>query len=453
VLKVSVSGIRGIWGESLTHEIVLGYTKAFVQFLGPCKKIALGSDTRKTRNLLKNLIFSVLESYGYEILDLGIVPTPLVLYAVKEKNLDGGIVISASHNPAPWNALKLIQKGGFFLNQEEVDQVQNYYQKGSFLPYNNYHLGKTQNYSFILEDYLKQAQKLVDINLIQQAQFTVVADGVNGTANMFFDSLFSLLKVKAFTLFTDINKDFEREAEPLPQNLETLSKEVVQKKAHIGLAYDPDADRLALVDEKGRAVGEDWTLALALLNILEKNPSAFVVNLSTSLIADEIAKKMGVAIFKAKVGEIHVTQAMLKKNLPVGGEGNGGVIYFPINHCRDSLIATLLVLEYLAKTKKPLSAIVDSFPKLFMIKDKIPFLKNLSLETIMDSLTHYLEQHNLTPIKKETSDGIRLDYPKGWIQIRASNTEPIIRIMGESYCLKTNQVLVDFLKKHGENKT
>lgn len=178
-----------------------------------------------------------------------------------------------------------------------------------------------------------------------------------------------------------------------------------------------------------------------------------MVNLSTSLIADEIANKMGVKIFKAKVGEIHVTQTMLKKNLQIGGEGNGGVIYFPINHCRDSLIATLLVLEYLAKTKKPLSAIVDSFPKLFMIKDKIPFLKNLSLETIMDSLTHYLEQHNLTPIKKETSDGIRLDYPKGWIQIRASNTEPIIRIMGESYCLKTNQVLVDFLKKHGENKT
>ena len=323
MLKVSVSG-SGIWGESLTHEVAMNYVKSFAAFLGPQKKIALGTDTRTTRNILKNLIISILESYGYEILDLGVVPTPLVLYAVKEKGLDGGVVVSASHNPACWNALKLIKKGGLFLNQGEVDTLQDLYNKKQFLSYSYQTTGKTLIYEGLFKEYLAKAEKLVDFHAIRQAGFRVAADAVNGTANSFVHPLLYFLNVEHQILFTDTEKEFERGAEPLPENLSALREAVIQFKAHVGLAYDPDADRLALVDEKGRAVGEDWTLAIACLNLLEKKKTSIAVNLSTSMIIDRIALQAGVSVYKSKVGEIHVTETMLEKGLEVGARATAG---------------------------------------------------------------------------------------------------------------------------------
>lgn len=432
MLKVSVSGIRGVWGISLTHEILLDYLKAYVKTLGKNKKIALGTDTRKTRDIIKELTISLLLSYGYEIIDLGIVPTPLVLFLVKENNLDGGIMISASHNPPDWNALKLITKGGFFLNQRAVDKLIETYTKKDFLSYSYKDLGKVKQEFSILDQYLKKAKNLVDFKLIQNSMLKIVMDGVNGTANQIFPALFQTLNLTYHAIFTDIDKEFERGAEPLPENLKELGKEVVKNKADIGLAYDPDGDRLALVDENGSPVGEDWTLAIAYLNLLSKEKSDTVINYSTSMIIDEIANLYHKNVIRAKVGEINVTEKMLEKNISIGGEGNGGVIYTKINNCRDSLIATLLVLEYLAKSKKKLSQIICDFPKIYLLKDKIPFTGVFNSQYYENILLDILAKSGLSVFDINREDGIRIDYQQGWIQIRASNTEPIIRIMGES---------------------
>lgn len=446
MLKVSVSGIRGIWGESLTHEVLLDYVKSFVKIIGINKKIVIASDTRKTRDIIKNFLLGILQSYGYEIIDLGIVPTPLALYAVKKLNLDAGIMISASHNPAQWNALKLISKGGFFFNSDLIEQLESIYKSKDFLDYNHKMTGSYQKYNTILDDYIKDASKIIDIKSIQNHKFKVVVDAVNGTAVSFAKTLFDYLNVEYSILFDDINKEFERGAEPLPQNLDALKKKVSLEKADLGLAYDPDADRLALVSDKAEAVGEDWTLALAYMNYLQKEKTDIAINLSTSMLIDIIAKKNNKQSIKAKVGEINVTEKMLEKNLIIGGEGNGGVIYRKINNCRDSLIATLMVLEYLAKTGKKLSEITKEYPKLYFLKEKVASDGIFDKEKVINTLRECLKANNLQISDENTEDGIRVDYSSGWIQVRASNTEPILRIMGESTEEKNNKVLFESLK-------
>ncbi|OHD07424.1 MAG: hypothetical protein A2Y41_01410 [Spirochaetes bacterium GWB1_36_13] len=446
MLKVSVSGIRGVWGESLDHQVVLDYLKSFAHFLGQNRKIAIGSDTRTTRSVIKYLIQSVFESYGFEIIDLGIIPTPLVLFCVQEMDLDGGIVISASHNPAPWNALKLIKKGGFFLNQAEMTCVEEYYNNKDFIPLNYQNIGKTIQKENILDEYFKKAEKMIDFDLIRKSGFKVSADAVNGTANQFLEKFFQILNIKHQVLFTDIHKEFERGAEPLPENLKELGKTVLNNQSDLGLAYDPDGDRLAIVDEKGFPIGEDWTLAIAYLNILQKEKTDIVVNLSTSMIIDEIAKKENTNVFKAKVGEINVTEEMLKRKIFFGGEGNGGVIYTRINHCRDSIIATLLILEYLAKNRIKISEIVSQFPKIKIIKDKLVFTKKLDARFLEEKIVDFIQKSGLSLRSTDLNDGIRIDYESGWIQVRASNTEPIIRIMGENKDHSINLKLSEYIK-------
>lgn len=447
MLKVSVSGIRGIWGKSLTHEVLTGYAKSFVAFLGKNKKIAIGTDTRPTRDIIKKITLGVMESYGYEIIDLGILPTPLILFVVKELNLDGGVVISSSHNPIEWNAYKLVKKGGFFLNQQEMDQISEIYNNQSFLSYDFKSLGKTTpSHISVVKEYIEKAEKIVNMSLIRQAGFKVVVDGVNGTINEVIYPFLHFVDIKPQILFSDINQNFQRGPEPLPENLKALSEAVVHSKADIGLAYDPDADRLALVDEKGHPVGEDWTLAIAYLNYLEKEKTDAVVNLSTSMIMEEIAKASGQQIHYAKVGEINVTEMMVKKNLLFGGEGNGGVICRQINNCRDSLIATLMVLEYLAKHKKKLSEVIADFHPIHIIKTKIPVSETLSLEEIVSKLKQFLDRKKIGPIDVNNDDGVRMNFPDGWIQARASNTEPIIRIMGENTNSKFHKEITEYIQ-------
>ena len=431
MLKVSVSGIRGIWGEDLDHAVVLDYVQAFVRYLGKSKKVAIATDTRKTKNIIKNLVISVLESHGYIIYDLGIVPTPLVLYAVKAWGLDGGIMVSASHNPAPWNALKLIDRGGFFFNEAKMGQIQSFYANRDFLGLDIKHLGSLKS-AEVMESYLAASREIVDFSLIKKALLKVGADFINGTAGFVMPRLFDELGVNVKAIHTDPERDFERGAEPLPENLKVLGELVVQNQLDVGLAYDPDADRLALVDEKGRAIGEDWTLAIAYLNLQMRHPGDIVVNLSTSMLVDEAARRFSQKVYKAKVGEIHVTEKMLELGIALGGEGNGGVIYLPLNNCRDSLLATMLVLEYLARTGKKISDIVAEFPKIVMIKERIPYREDFDFALMEEKLIEFLRQRGIKIFSIDHQDGLRIDYSQGWIQLRASNTEPIIRIMGEN---------------------
>jgi phosphomannomutase len=418
MLKVTVSGIRGIWGESLTHEKITGYLKAFVQILGKKRKVALGRDTRKSGEVIHKLVLSVLESYGYEVMDLGIVPTPLVLFAVRDKELDGGIVISASHNPAEWNALKLVKAGGFFLNESEVETLKKNYDRKDFPDFSYGEQGNTVPYAHILRDYISQAQKFIDFHLIRKKKLRVVADVVNGTAYQFAHALLYDLDAEHKTIFDDITKEFERGAEPLPENLTALKEEVIKFGADAGLAYDPDADRLALVDERGEPMGEDWTLAIAYLNLLEKGEvKDMAVNLSTSSVMNEIASQFGARVYKAKVGEINVTEKMLEKNLVMGGEGNGGVIYRRINNCRDSLIATFLVLEYIARTGKKLSEIKGEYPILYPVKERIPVQAEIPFDAIREKIAGFLKRNNISVQDVNREDGLRVDYTGGWIQV------------------------------------
>jgi len=427
MLKISVSGLRGIWGKSLNHETVINFIKAYISFLNP-KKIAIATDTRKTRNILKKIVESVLHSYGIKIIDLGIAPTPLLLYTVKRLKLDGGIVITSSHNPPEWNGIKLVKREGLFLNSDEIEKVKQNFNNKIF---NNFSIEtineETASYD-IIPEYLNELGKYIDFNKIKEKRLNVIVDAGNGAIISIIDKIFERLNINYDIIHTKIGV-FERNPEPIPEALIDLVKRVKENNSDIGLAYDPDADRLAIVDKEG-PIGEEYTLALSYLCLLEKGiKTDIVINYSTSTIINEIAKKYNQKVYRAKVGEINVTEEIKKRNTLLGGEGNGGVILYNFNKSRDSVVATLLLLELLAIKNKTIREIVKSFPHLFMIKEKTEIQFN---EKTVDIVKNFMNNKKVNTKNILEEDGLWFELEKGFIHIRGSNTEPVVRIIGES---------------------
>jgi len=433
----SISGIRGTIGgaagDGLTPVDIVKFTSAFgswaIQQSG-LKKIVIGRDARISGSMVNNLVIGTLQGLGIDVVDLGLSTTPTVEIAVPAENAAGGIIITASHNPKQWNALKLLNSKGEFISDADGQAVLEIAENSDF----NYaavdDLGKV-----VLDDsYLQKhidvilALPLVDVKAIAAADFKVVIDCVNSTGGIFVPALLKALGVKTVhELYCEPDGKFPHNPEPLPENLVALSKEVLSKRADIGIAVDPDVDRLCFVCEDGSMFGEEYTLVVVADYVLKHNKGNTVSNLSSTRALRDVTEKAGGEYNAAAVGEVNVVNKMKETNAVIGGEGNGGVIYPELHYGRDALVGIALFLTHLAKLGKTVSALRASYPNYFISKNKITLTPEMDIDALLLKVE---EKYKKQP--HSTIDGLKIEFDKEWVHLRKSNTEPIIRIYSEA---------------------
>lgn len=422
-LKISISGIRGIVGESLTPQLIIKFSEAFSTYIGG-GKIAVASDTRPSAEMVKNAVFAGLLSCGASPIDLGILPIPSLQIYTKEKNLDGAISITASHNPVEWNALKLIRKDGFFLSPLEAEELLDVYYQGKFRRIEKPEKVEKEDEPFAIHE--MKIKQFVNTDLIKAREVKAVVDPCGGAASPYVKKFLEALGAEVVCVNCDLVEGFPRNPEPVAENLGDLCEAVQKHKADIGFAQDADADRLAAVDERGEPIGEEYTLAIAVDYFLKaKEKSPVVVNLSTSRVLDNIAQQAGVELFRSKVGEVNVTRKMGEVGSKIGGEGNGGIIAADVHPCRDSFSGMAILLESMAWSGKMLSELRGELPDYFMIKHKV----NASVRearVILQKISQKFKEGKI-----QDMDGLRVDYPDYWVHVRPSNTEPVVRIQVE----------------------
>ncbi len=411
--------------KPLRQNKVLKYSSAFGNY---CKggRIVLGRDTRKSGEIFKNSVLDGLFSAGCEVINLGICPTPTVGMAVKGLKAKGGIMITASHNPAEWNGLKFFNAKGVFLDEKEGKKFFSLAEKE--IKYSERKKsGKVHSDNRWIEKHIQRILGLsyIDKNKIKKKGFKVVLDCNNGAGAKIAPLLLRELGCQVIELNCGLSGEFVHSPEPVPENLALLCKKVKKTKADLGFALDPDADRLAIVSEKGVPLGEEYTLALCVDFVLSKKLSDVAVNNSTSMVMEDIVRKYGVEVFRSKVGEIYVVSLLKKIKGVIGGEGNGGVI-LPENHYgRDAQVGMALILQYLTESGKKISQLKQSLPQYFIQKDKLKLSSNFD-----NKLKIYLRKFKQSEINY--LDGVKVKLENSWISIRKSNTEPIIRIMAEA---------------------
>ena len=448
----SISGIRGVIGglpgKGLTPVDIVNYTAAFAVFIknqhpGQSCSMVVGRDARVTGKMVEHIVVGTLQSMGIDVIDLGLSTTPTVEVAVEDTKAAGGIIITASHNPAQWNALKLLNGKGEFINDAQGRQVIELADTGNFdfATYN--HIGKYQRIENYHQSHIERilALPLVDTDAIKKANFHVVVDGVNSTGGIVIPALLRALGVqKIDELFCEPNGHFPHNPEPLPENLSEISELVVKRNAHLGFVVDPDVDRLAIVDENGDMFGEEYTLVAVADYVLKHQKGNTVSNLSSSKALQVITEKHGGKYFASAVGEVNVVEMMKKQNAVIGGEGNGGIIYPALHYGRDALVGIALFLTHLAKSAKSCSALRATYPDLHISKNKIQLDSGMDLDKI---LARIQEKYHNQP--SNTIDGIRIEFGDDWVHLRKSNTEPIIRIYAESDSMHKAGVLANKL--------
>lgn len=435
--KLNVSGYRGIWDETLTEKIVIGYTRAFARFTKEETKndnpsILIGRDGRQTGSHIRDIVVTELKNLGVNVIDGDILPTPTVLFSVRNHKYDGGIIITASHNPIEYNGLKFVNKNALFTIEKEVTKIEEYYQieevkladLGNIT--NFVSADKSSNPNFIKE-HVDKIISHVNVEAIRAKKWRVAVDMINASACVIDPYLFEKLGVELVPLNNTPNGIFTHKPEPLRENLDQIGKLVLESKSDLGFVHDPDADRLVVVNEKGEVVSEEYSISLVIENIVSKNQgSPIVLNLSTSQTGADIAKKYSSECFRTKIGEGYVVDGILEHNAIIGGEGNGGIIYPTINTARDSFVGIALILELLAERDQTVSECIDTFPKYYIKKDKWPIGGDLSI--MYSKLNSHFNEARI-----DEQDGIRFDFPdSSWIHLRPSNTEPIIRLYGEA---------------------
>ncbi len=441
-LMVSVSGIRGLVGDGLDPNTIVKYTSAYADFCG-FGKIVVGSDGRISGNMVKHILIGTLLAKGNDVIDIGICPTPTVLYNVTKLGAVGGIQISASHNPNQWNALKLLNSKGEFMTPEEnkimLDKLEtsNNYKKWN-------ELGNLTLYDEGLQNHIKNVLKLVDVDLIKSKKFRVVLDCVNGAGSYVMPQFLKDLGCEVIKLNCGKTGIFPRLPEPIPENLIETMKFVKEQNADLAIVVDPDVDRLVLITDKGEPFIEENTITLATKHILSKVKGNVVVNLSTSRSVEDVASAEGCKVFRAPVGEANVVKLMKEVNAVIGGEGSGGVIYPELHYGRDALVGTVLTLEHLAQQNKKLSQIKDELPKYFIAKKKIE-LGNVNPDKIVEQIKEKYRNEKIN-----TDDGLRIDFESHWVHFRKSNTEPIIRCIAEAKTEEEANLFID--KYFGEIK-
>jgi phosphomannomutase len=424
-LIVSVSGIRGVIGEGLTPEAVLRFALAFGTYVGG-GRIVISRDGRPSGTMLHHAVLAGLLSSGCEVHDLAVVPTPTVGLAVRTLGAAGGIQITASHNPAPWNGLKLFGADGRVLSAAEGLEVQKRFEAGSprRVPYQE--LGTVQNYPKASNDHRDRVLQLVDVPAIRAAGLRAFLDANGGAGGPLGRGLLQALQVQTVCHGCDADGFFLHEPEPTAENLRELCPMVRRQGADIGFALDPDSDRLALVDETGRYIGEELTLTLAAWFRLAQEKGPVVINMSTSRLTEDVAAKFGCPCHRAAVGEANVADKMLEVGAVLGGEGNGGVIDPRVGLVRDPFIGMGLVLNLMAQTGRKLSELVADLPSYHIVKDKYTVPRE-RLPALFEALTRRWPQAEVNRI-----DGLRLDWADRWLHVRPSNTEPIVRVIAEA---------------------
>jgi phosphomannomutase len=424
-LKVSVSGVRGIVGESLTPQIVTAFAAAFGNYCG-AGPILIGTDTRPSREMMKQATIAGLLSVGCTPVDVGIVPIPALMLHVRKAGAFGGICISASHNPIEWNALKFIGPDGIALRPNQAAELTDLYHQGVYTRVSAQDISDIRSDRSTLSVHHEAILRVIDREAIRSCRFKVAVDCCNGAASQASPAFLEALGCQVFPLHTNPDEPFPRNPEPLPEHLGGLCKLVREAGTEAGFAQDIDADRLAIIDEKGEPLGEDCTVALAVYHRLRQKPGPVVVNISTSRMVDDIAAQHGCPVYRTRVGEIHVVGRMLECNAVIGGEGNGGVILPDVHPCRDSFVAMALVLEALAWDRVPVSELRARIPRYAMVKDKLlcsprDFAPSLRLLQIL-----YRGK------TMDMTDGVKVLWPDRWLQARPSNTESIIRLIAEA---------------------
>lgn len=434
---VGVSGVRGRVGEALTPEVVARFAAAFgawaaagssaARAKGRRVAIVVGRDSRVSGPMFHRAVVSALQSVGCDIIDIGMVPTPTVQLAVEHHHAAGGLAITASHNPIEWNALKFIAPSGLFLDAEQGTAMRR--TLDGDIPRAKWdELGVLSEDSEAVARHIERilAIPFLDADRIRRHRFHVALDCVRGAGAVIMPALLDRLGCRVTAINMETDGRFPRAPEPVRENLGELEALVKSHGADIGLAVDPDVDRLALVSNEGKAIGEDFTLALAARVVLEHRPGDLVTNLSTSRIMEDVAGAAGRRVIRAPVGEVNVAVRMRQENAPIGGEGNGGVILSEVHLGRDAPVGAALILHLLASVGKPLSEIVAGYPRYVIVKDKLG-RPNVSLDGVYDAL-----QKAFPDATADTQDGLRLAWSDRWVHVRPSGTEPIVRVIAEA---------------------
>lgn len=429
-LMVSVSGIRGRVGEALTPEVVAGYAAAFGAWAlakTPGRPVVLGRDSRVSGPMFHRVAVAALQSVGAHIIDIGLTTTPTCQLAVEDQHAAGGIMLSASHNPIEWNALKFIGPSGLFLEAREGTEMRALVEQG--IPRATWDkLGVVDVDSGAAQRHIERILEVpyIDVKAIRSKKFRVALDCVRGAGSVIVPQLLERLGCEVTAIHTEPDGRFPRPPEPIAENLGELERLVSGSGSHVGLAVDPDVDRLALVSDKGRAIGEDYTLALASMLVLRHRMGPVVTNLSTSLVVQDAVTRAGSKLALAPVGEVNVAVRMRELNAVIGGEGNGGVILPEVHLGRDAPVGIALILQLLAETGKSLSTLVDELPRYAIVKDKLDRPKT-SLDTVYSAL-----RTAFPDAAADTQDGLRLAWKDRWLHVRPSGTEPIVRVIAEA---------------------
>lgn len=440
---IGVAGVRGIAGETFTPEIATRFASAFGAFR-PRKKVAIGRDTRPSGKMLRDAVVQGLLDSGCETIDLGICLTPSLLLNVKELKTSGGIAITASHNPMEWNGLKFINQEGLFLNPEEGKALKELFQSDSEIRY-----PKPVETQRVVEDDRAMERhidkitslRLLEVNGLHWRKFKVVVDCCNGAGSIGIPQFLKQLGCDVKKIHCSPQKPFPRNPETTRESLKKLSERVLQEEADLGFAVDPDGDRLSVVSEDGISLGEERTLVLVAKFILSKRKGTVVTNLSTTQAVEDVVRQLGGEVFRTRVGEVHVVSKMIETQAILGGEGNGGVIYPEVHLTRDSLVGMALILQQLLEQERPLSSIASSLPKYTMLKRSFPYPRE-GLEPHLRSI-----QDQFPNGEVDLLDGIRVNNGDSWFHIRASNTEPIVRVICEARSEKDAERLITTLQK------
>lgn len=433
----SVSGLRGIIGDGLDPSAVVEFAAAYAGICGS-GPILVGHDGRRTAPMMVRAVAAGLSGAGRPVEVLGPVPTPTLGLLVRETGAAGGVQISASHNPPEYNGLKFFQPAGMVLGPAEGQAMLGRFEAKDF-PWQPWDRVGVVHDPSAIDPYrhVERILPLVDVEAIRKARFTVVLDAGHGAGGKLGTALLRELGCSVRVLGGEPDGLYDHTPEPTEENLRELAAVIPAVGAAVGFAQDPDADRLAIIDETGRYIGEELTLALALQRRLDAAKGPVVLNLSTSRTAEDLAKAAGCPVYRTPVGEFHVVNAMREHDALLGGEGNGGVIDPRVGYVRDSLMGMALVLDLMAARREPLSRLVDALPKHTMLKTKFPVQAGMSVASLFDTIA--AEHATATADRR---DGLHLSWPDAWVQVRASNTEPIVRVIAESQRPERAEALV-----------
>jgi phosphomannomutase len=449
-LVKSISGIRGTIGgrpgSNLTPVDIVKFAAAYGTWLkgrNPGKRISLvvGRDARRSGRMVNNLVVNTMQELGIDVIDIGLATTPTTELAVTGTGSGGGIIITASHNPAQWNALKLLNEKGEFLSSLDGQEVLKLADTEDFVFASIDETGTLVNDDTWNRKHIEQVTslKLADTDAIRSAGFSVAIDCVNSVGGIILPELLKALGVKRIVeLNTVPDGYFAHNPEPLPQNLTDISRLVVRENVNLGFAVDPDVDRLAIICEDGTMFGEEYTLVSVSDYVLKHTPGNTVSNLSSTRALKDVTEKYGYSYFTAAVGEVNVVEEMKKRNAVIGGEGNGGVIYPEIHYGRDALVGIALFLTHLAKSRMKCSALRKQYPDYFIAKKRLDISEGTDFTLILDKVRETFRGYEI-----DERDGMRIEHKNGWVQIRKSNTEPTIRIYAEAETVTEATKLAD----------